>query len=659
MKLTQLNLRLSHKIAALGALGIVGLALVGIIYSVGVSSQEHYRRMAADARAISDQADKLAIDLLDSRSAEKEFLLSLDERHVARHAELTKTIGDDLVTLRRLAADPAYAMIAQKADLVRRGFDAYSTHFAKLVDLRRKLGLNEKSGLEGTLRASVHAIESKLKEFDDPWLTSTMLMMRRHEKDFMLRRDPKYGGDMKKRAAEFEKAIIDSVLPTAGKSEINALLAAYQRDFFAWMEGSQVVAREQQGANDAYSAIEPEVTAIRTDAARVSQDSETRDAASRASTTSQMQVAIVFIILGVAAAAWLIGRGITRLLLAVASSMKELASGNFDVVLAGLGRKDEVGEIAVGIETFKLKAIERARREAEEEEAKARAAREERAREMQRLADMFDATVGNIATTVSTAATQLEHSAKSLTNTAETTQQLSSMVAESSEQASMNVQAVATASEELTASVGEISRQVEESRKIAGAAVHQAEATDARINELSSAAGRIGDVVKLITAIAEQTNLLALNATIEAARAGEAGRGFAVVAAEVKTLATQTAKATHEIRTQIAGMQCATEESVTAIKEIGATIVRISEIAASISVAVAQQGAATQEISKSVMSAANSTTQVAQNIGEVNRGAGETGSASVQMLGSARSLAEEGSRLRHEVDKFLGIVRAA
>jgi hypothetical protein len=197
---------------------------------------------------------------------------------------------------------------------------------------------------------------------------------------------------------------------------------------------------------------------------------------------------------------------------------------------------------------------------------------------MQRLADMFDATVGNIATTVSTAATQLEHSAKSLTNTAETTQQLSSMVAESSEQASMNVQAVATASEELTASVGEISRQVEESRKIAGAAVHQAEATDARINELSSAAGRIGDVVKLITAIAEQTNLLALNATIEAARAGEAGRGFAVVAAEVKTLATQTAKATHEIRTQIAGMQCATEESVAAIKEIGATIVRISEI---------------------------------------------------------------------------------
>ena len=414
MKLTQLNLRLSHKIAALGALGIVGLALVGIIYSVGVSSQEHYRRMAADARAISDQADKLAIDLLDSRSAEKEFLLSLDERHVARHAELAKAIGADLGTLRQLARDAGHAAIAAKADVIRQGFEVYSRHIGTLVDMRRKLGLNENSGLEGALRKSVHAIETKLKEFEDPWLTSTMLMMRRHEKDFMLRRDPKYGGDMKKRAAEFQKAIVDSVLPTAGKSEINALLAAYQRDFFAWMDGALAVAREHKAATDAYVAIEPEVTAIRTDAARVSQDSETRDAASRASTTSQMQVAIVFIILGVAAAAWLIGRGITRLLLAVASSMKELASGNFNVVLAGLGRKDEVGEIAAGIETFKLKAIERARREAEEEEAKARAAREERAREMQRLADMFDATVGNIATTVSAAATQLEHSAKSL-----------------------------------------------------------------------------------------------------------------------------------------------------------------------------------------------------------------------------------------------------
>jgi methyl-accepting chemotaxis protein len=207
--------------------------------------------------------------------------------------------------------------------------------------------------------------------------------------------------------------------------------------------------------------------------------------------------------------------------------------------------------------------------------------------------------------------------------------------------------------------VGEIIRQVHESSKIAGEAVRQAERTDARIGELSQAASRIGDVVKLITAIAGQTNLLALNATIEAARAGEAGRGFAVVASEVKSLAMQTAKATEEIGTQIAGMQSATHESVAAIKEISATIGRVSEIANTIAAAVEEQGAATQEISRNVQEAAKGTAHVARNIADVNHGAAETGSASAQVLSSAKALAGEGNKLKVEVDKFLHTVRAA
>jgi methyl-accepting chemotaxis protein len=211
----------------------------------------------------------------------------------------------------------------------------------------------------------------------------------------------------------------------------------------------------------------------------------------------------------------------------------------------------------------------------------------------------------------------------------------------------------------MTSSVQEIGRQVHESSKIAGEAVTQAEKTDARINQLSEAASRIGDVVKLITAIAEQTNLLALNATIEAARAGEAGRGFAVVAAEVKALAAQTAKATDEISGQIAGMQVATQQSVTAIKTIGGTITRISEITATIAAAIEEQGAATVEISRNVQEAAKGTAQVAGHIADVNRGAGETGSASAQVLSSARSLAGESNHLKVEVAKFLDTVRAA
>jgi methyl-accepting chemotaxis protein len=211
----------------------------------------------------------------------------------------------------------------------------------------------------------------------------------------------------------------------------------------------------------------------------------------------------------------------------------------------------------------------------------------------------------------------------------------------------------------MTSSVNEISRQVQESARIAGDAVKQAQETDQRINALSHAAGRIGDVVKLITAIAEQTNLLALNATIEAARAGEAGRGFAVVASEVKQLASQTAKATDEISTQIAGMQTATQESVAAIKEIGDTIGRISQIASTIAAAVEEQGAATQEIARNVGEAAKGTQQVAANITDVNRGAGETGSASSQVLSSAQSLSGESNQLKLEVERFLSTVRAA
>ena len=197
------------------------------------------------------------------------------------------------------------------------------------------------------------------------------------------------------------------------------------------------------------------------------------------------------------------------------------------------------------------------------------------------------------------------------------------------------------------------------SSKIATEAVEQARQTDIRINELSQAASRIGDVVKLITAIAEQTNLLALNATIEAARAGDAGRGFAVVASEVKSLAEQTAKATDEIGTQISAMQVATNDSVVAIKEIGSTIGRISDIAATIATTVEQQGAATSEIARNVGQAAKGTAQVAENITEVNRGASATGSASTQVLSSAQSLSKESHHLKLEVDKFLSTVRAA
>jgi methyl-accepting chemotaxis protein len=373
---------------------------------------------------------------------------------------------------------------------------------------------------------------------------------------------------------------------------------------------------------------------------------------------TQAIVAGAAVVLGLLIA-FLIARGIIKPLSGLTSGMKELAGGNFGVVLPGLDRKDEVGDMAQAVETFKVKAAERAREEADAKATQDQVAARQRRADMIKLADTFEGAVGEIVETVSSASTELEASAGTLTSTAARAQELTTMVAAASEEASTNVQSVASATEEMTSSVNEISRQVQESARMAGEAVEQARKTNDRVSELSKAAARIGDVVELINTIAGQTNLLALNATIEAARAGEAGRGFAVVASEVKALAEQTAKATGEIGQQISGIQAATHESVGAIREISGTIERLSEISSTIAAAVEEQGAATQEISRNVQQAAQGTQQVSTHITDVQRGASETGSASSQVLSSAQSLSTESNRLKLEVGKFLATVRAA
>jgi methyl-accepting chemotaxis protein len=357
--------------------------------------------------------------------------------------------------------------------------------------------------------------------------------------------------------------------------------------------------------------------------------------------------------------AFLIARGIIGPLSGLTSGMGELAGGNFGVVLPGLDRQDEVGDMAKAVEAFKVKAEEKAHDEAEARIKQDLIAARQRKADMIKLADDFEAAVGEIVETVSSASTELEASASTLTATAERAQELTTTVAAASEESFTNVQSVASATEELTSLVNEISRQVQASARMANDAVGQARTTNDRVSELSKAASRIGDVVELINTIAGQTNLLALNATIEAARAGEAGRGFAVVASEVKALADQTAKATGEIGLQISGIQAATEDAVGAIQEISGTIERLSDISSTIAAAVEEQGAATQEISRNVQQAAHGTQRVSSNITDVQRGASETGSASSQVLSAAQSLSGDSNRLKLEVGKFLNSVRAA
>ncbi|MEW6642981.1 MAG: methyl-accepting chemotaxis protein [Pseudomonadota bacterium] len=356
-------------------------------------------------------------------------------------------------------------------------------------------------------------------------------------------------------------------------------------------------------------------------------------------------------------AAWL-GRSLARPILALQSAMGRITAGDHALAVPGAQRGDEIGAMAKAVEVFKDSLIETGRLRQAQEQQRATTEQDRRAT-LHALAAKFESGVGGIVNAVGSAAVGLKATATSMASTAEEATRQSGTVALASEEATQNAQAVAAAIEELNASINEIAQQVNESANVASAAAAQANETNAEVRSLADAAQKIGDVVRLISEIAEQTNLLALNATIEAARAGDAGRGFAVVAAEVKALASQTAKATDEISAQVASIQGATRTSVGAIEAITRTIGRVNEIAGAIASAVEEQGAATREIAHNVAEAARSTGEVSSNILGVDEAAKETGLAAGKVVEAASELSRNGDSLKDEVGRFLRDVRAA
>jgi methyl-accepting chemotaxis protein len=411
---------------------------------------------------------------------------------------------------------------------------------------------------------------------------------------------------------------------------------------------------------DLYQAVDPITTTLEK---LVMLQAEVAKSAFKEAETFNSGTLVIVIVLSLASAAiaafgfWCVLGAVIGPLHRITATMGALARGDLEVAIPFAGEANEVGKMAAAVAVFKANAIERQRLEAEH--AREEAARLAHAEKIESLVHEFDRVTSAIVATVSSAATELQASAQTLTATAEETSAQSVAVASASEEASSNVQTVAAAAEELVASIQEISRQVDESARIAAAAAGDAQMTVGQVKSLSAGAERIGEIVDLIGNVAGQTNLLALNATIEAARAGEAGRGFAVVASEVKTLADQTAKASAQIASQIAEIQGQTGTAVGAIGTIAATIERMNGISAAIAAAVEQQGMTTREIARNVQNASNGTSEVSANIAGVTRAAEETSSAANQVLGASNQLAEQADRLRREVAQFLAEVRAA
>jgi methyl-accepting chemotaxis protein len=664
-----LNLRIRGRLfGGFGALVLFGIAVAAFaVWQLGEIRAQVAALTLQSTNAI--RAEETAVELQAIRRAILRYAFEHDEKSFAEaETRLAKTAGLLEVAAKTAVSEErraAYRAIAKDVEDLKAKRIALGDAVKQMI-AGRELLFTEGDKMAADVQKFVDAADKTEFAHEASALESKVLLVRVANWRFLATRDQKgvatfktNVGKVQQQIAELEKADLPKNL-AALLAPVKAGVAKYS-DAFEKTSTNLLLGDELY-----YKSVTPlTISSIeRLDGVKESigqaYQKTTADTEDRITSTITIQevVAGAATLLGLLIA-FLIARGITGPLSGLTSGMKELAGGNFGVVLPGLGRKDEVGEMAQAVETFKVKAEEKARVEAEAKATQDQIAARQRKADMIKLADDFETAVGEIVETVSSASTELEASAGTLTSTAARSQELTTMVAAASEEASSNVQSVASATEELSASVSEIGRRVQESARMANEAVDQARTTNDRVSELSKAASRIGDVVELINTIAGQTNLLALNATIEAARAGEAGRGFAVVASEVKALAEQTAKATGEIGQQITGIQAATQEAVGAIKEISGTIEKLSEISSTIAAAVEEQGAATQEISRNVQQAARGTQQVSSNITDVQRGASETGSASSQLLSAAQSLSGDSNRLKLEVGKFLNTVRAA
>jgi methyl-accepting chemotaxis protein len=484
-----------------------------------------------------------------------------------------------------------------------------------------------------------------------------MLMMRRHEKDLMLRRDAKYLHDMDARAREFADLLTASNLPAPTKAEMARDMAAYQADFRTFAAGWLALPDDIEQTRASGTEVSAKLDELAATLGKAYAEKRAQMTQSLRQLLWIEGASIVVIGVLMAVLALVIGSAISRRIVGLSATMRRLAEGDVSVEIRGRAARDEIGLMAGAVEVFRQNKLEADRLAAAQ--AAERAAKEQRAARLEALVRGFEARVSDLVRLLAAGSTELEATAQSMAGGAGKASRQVAAVSSGAEEASVSVQMVATAADELTASIGEISRQVAQSTRITDRAVVDARRTDDIVRTLAERARKIGDVVGLITTIAHQTNLLALNATIEAARAGEAGKGFAVVAAEVKSLSQQTGRATEEIGSQIGLIQTATKEAVEAIGGITGIIGDVSATATAIAAAVEQQLAATGEIARNAQQTASGTQTVTANIAGVSQLASETGAAATQVLGAAGDLSRQAEQLSGEVRTFVAGVRAA
>jgi methyl-accepting chemotaxis protein len=634
------------------ALSVSGVVVVGAICLVGLRLETSTQATADTSAALATNASALSENFLQARQLATEFMQKRKEDIITRHGAMMQAVGDNLAAIETIvAAFPEGDAIKDTSGL-RATVNLYATRFNNVVAAQRQVGLTENDGLQGKLRAAVHAVEKRLNEFNQPKLSVLMLMMRRHEKDFMLRGDEKYGDELRKRVVEFKAAMKDAGIADDVRSQLEKLVDDYQRDFLAFMLGQSTLNEEAEDLMQVYGRGRPLLVALR----EASMERYTEAKNFSATVRQTMLAAILLTLLLSIACAIYFGRRIARPLTAMARAMQQVASGNLDVDVNASRRGDEIGAMSQSFAVFHQKMIEN-RALAEQQAAQREESEAERQRLLLDIASQLEADVGKAVEVVLTGARDVDQSAGAVTHVVGEISARADAVSRTSGETSSNVQSVAGATKQFASSLNEITAQVNRYAAMAGRAKEDTERTGVIVGSLVESVGQIGSVIGVINGIARQTNLLALNATIEAARAGESGRGFAVVASEVKTLADQVAQATESIVQQIGTIQASTDKATGAIRQVGQSIDDIDQIASSIATTIGQQHGAINEIANQTSVAASGTQQVSVHITEVGDKARSATTSMDGALRAAQNMTQHSLDLKGAIGRFLSEIR--